>query len=333
MSLVTDFAVDPLPTDLVLVDVAGGKAVADVSMIGVSAIAARGGSLLVARSFGYTRICELDRDTLAITRTQTLPWDPSPAVFTADGQYLYAGHGYGLVSRVRVADGQILGEVQVPAVPGSAAPGAVTGLGLSPAGSTLVATTSYAGSDNSVALISVAGDALALVRQWEPPMFATSNCTRQAAGPVFDRSSSYFATFDANCGAFEIYATATGAPNTTGSVLLTRPNGVYLAQTTVADALGQFWAPTDSSIYRTSETDVGRQAMFSFGTSGTSTTPETGLLAIDSSGRTIYAVPVDPRTSGIFTVDVTTGAQAPQAWNLDLVPLGSAPFALEYADH
>jgi DNA-binding beta-propeller fold protein YncE len=330
LALATASSPEGSSTDLVLVDLAAGKAAADVSMNGVSAIAARDGALLVARAFGYTRICELDRDTLAVTRTQTLPWDPAPALFTADGLYMYAGHGEGVVSRVRVADGQVLGEVTVPAVPGSAAPGAITGLGLSPAGSTLAVTTSYGGSDNSVALIAVEADSLVLVGQWEPPMFSTSNCTRQAAGPIFGRSGSYFATFDANCGAFDVYDADTGSPSVTGSVLLARPMGVYVAQTTVADALGQFWAPTDSSIYRTSETDMSRQAMFPF---GSSSAPETGLLVIDSNGRTIYAVPVDPRTNGILTVDVTTGAQTAQAWDLDLVPLGALPLALEYADH
>jgi hypothetical protein len=330
ISLATAFATSGFPTDLVLVDVAGGKAVSDVSLNGVSSIAARGGSLLVARAFGYTRLCALDRDTLAITRTQTLPWDPAPAVFTADGQYVYAGHGEGFVARVRVADGQVLGEVQVPAVPGSAAPGTVTGLALNPAESTLVATTSYAGTDNSVALIAVDGDSLVLVQQWVPPMFSASNCVRQAAGPVFDPSNPYFATFDANCGAFDVYASDTGALSATGSVMFERPMGVDVALTTVADALGQFWAPTFSSIYRTSETDVSRQAMFPFGPPSAS---DAGLLAIDSTGRTIYAVPADPRTNGIMTVDPVTGAATSQPWNLDLVPLGAYPIALEYADH
>jgi len=311
--------------ELVLIDINGGRAITDASVNGVAAIAYRNGILMTARGSGYTRISMLDRDTLAVIGQQPLPWDPDQALFTADGQYMYAGHGDGVVSRVRVADGQVVGEVQMAGAVGGA-PALVTGLALDPTGSRLIATVFDGDIDNSVAVISISGDALSVTRRWVPPPFSDSNCSREAAAPAFDLAGSNFATFDSNCGAFEIYTADTGTPTAAGPVRFPRPDGGSAFVGTVADALGQFWAADDISIYWTSGTGTGPQGLLPF---GMQTNPVAGLLVLDPNATTIYAVTADPRSNGIFTVDTATGEETPQAWNLDLVPFGATPRALE----
>jgi hypothetical protein len=313
------------PDELVLLDVTSGRALVDASLNGASAIAYRGGALLVARSYGYTRLDVLDPDTLAIRRTQTLPWDPEQVAFAADGLSVFVGHGDGYVDRVRVSDGAVLGEVQIPPPPGDPGPNQIEGLALDPAGTRLAVTTIDGGSVYGVALVEIAGNALTVSRQWVPPPFSTSNCDRQPASPAFDRGGSVLATFDRNCGAFDVYDAATGSLSSTASVMFTRPDGASPFSNTIVDSLGQFWASNDAAVYRTSVTDPTRQSMFSYGASN-------GLLTTDSTGQTIYFVADDTRLHGVYTIDPATAIGTLQTWNLDLVPLTSYPAAIAYAD-
>ncbi len=312
--------------DLVAIDVTAGKAVTDAPLDGTTAIAYRGGELLAARGSGYTRISVVDPDTLATTGTQLLPWDPDVAVFSPDGTTMYAAHDAGFVSQVRVADGAVTAELQVPPPAGSSSPTleAIDGLALDPSGTLLAITSPNDGQASSVALVRISGQTLTVAFNWLSQPFATSNCQREASGPAFDLASAALATFDRNCGAFDVYDLSTGQLDPTASVLFARPDGSSLYSTTVADADGQFWAVNDGALYRTGRGSTSQQATFPFD-------PSTGGLVTDTLGATLYAFKGDPRTNGAFTVDLLTGAAAPEGWNLDLVPLGAEIAALTYA--
>jgi DNA-binding beta-propeller fold protein YncE len=299
---------------VVAIDVTQKRAVAQAALYGANAIAYRG-ELLVAGGSGTTRISVLDPVTLGVTRTQTLPWDPSAAAFSADGAVLYAAHDDGYVSMVQVSDGSVTAEIQVPPAPGSTGPIQIVGLALDPT-ETFVGVTAFDGSSSSVAAIRITGQALAVAFNVASQPFPSSNCSRNAAGPAFDRAGTALATFDRNCGAFDVYDLASGALDPTASVLFARPYGSSLNASTIADAGGRFWADNAGSLYRTSLTDATQQASFSFG-------PTTGGLVTDEAGQTIYAFKGDPRTNGVFTIDPASGAATQLDWNLDLVPLGA----------
>jgi DNA-binding beta-propeller fold protein YncE len=308
------------PNEIVRIDVSEGRAVADATMNGVTSITERNGSLLVARDYGYSRICVLDRDTLAILRTVLLPWDPDHAAFSADGRYMYAGHGEGYVGQVRLADGQVTGDVKLAMPQDLPSAGTIVGLALNPAESRLVVTTT----EGIVAEIEVAGNLLTVVRQWSPPMFSDRDCLRQPRTPIFDRMATRFATFDPNCGAFDIYDAGSGSLDAAASVRFPWPMGTSIFSTIVLDALGQVWTGNAGTVYRTGMMDSNRQRTFSVEPLGG---PQ---LAINASGDTVYVIPDDPRANGIFTIDATSGAQAPLVWNLDMIPFGGVPVAAAF---
>ena len=139
--------------DLIRIDIASGVAVADVSLNGISAIAYRGGTLLVPRAYGYTRVSVLDPNSLAVLRTLLLPWDPARAVFSTDGRWMYAGHGDRHISRVRMADGVITGSVQIPPSSVEDSSGEIEGLALDPTETLLVATTFRSDGTGQVAMV------------------------------------------------------------------------------------------------------------------------------------------------------------------------------------
>jgi hypothetical protein len=307
---------------VVAIDITQGKAIKQASLDGAIAIAYRDGALLVAGGAGTTRVSIVDPATLAVSRTQVLPWDPRAAAFSADGTLMYAAHGDGYVSQVRVADGTVTAEVQVPSPDGSTNPITIVGLALDPT-ETFVGVTGFDGSTSNVAAIRITGQTLALVFNVQSQPFASSNCSRDAVGTAFDRAGTTLATFDPNCGAFDVYDPTTGALDPTASVLLPRPYGVSAYMSTIADAGGRFWASNAGSLYRTSLTDITQQGAFPFA-------PTTGGLVTDTTGQIIYAFKGDPRTNGVFSLDPATAAASPLAWNLDLVPLGAEIVALTY---
>jgi hypothetical protein len=87
-------------------------AVADVSLNGISAIAYRGGALLVPRAYGYTRVSVLDPNSLALLRTDfavfallvaTLVWLAVPGLERKSSRehlWIYAGSTYALAGLV-----------------------------------------------------------------------------------------------------------------------------------------------------------------------------------------------------------------------------------------
>jgi DNA-binding beta-propeller fold protein YncE len=307
---------------LVAIDIKEGRAVAQAWLGGANTIAYRSGALLVAGGGGTTRISIVDPTTLAVIRTQLLPWDPVAAAFSADGTVMFAAHGEGYVSRVLVADGTVTGEIQVPPADGEVGPISPVGLALDPT-ETFLGVTGFNGGVSNVAAIRISDQSLTLAFNWLSQPFASSNCDREAEGPGFDRAGTVLAAFDRNCGAFDVYDLATGALDQTASVLFARPYGVSSYATTIADAGGRFWAGNAGSLYRTSLTDPTQQATFTFG-------PTTGGLVTDGAGQTIYAFKGDPRTNGVFTVDPTSGVASQLAWNLDLIPLGAEIVTLTY---
>ncbi len=310
--------------DLVAIDVVAGQAVKDASLNGANAIAYRNGKLLVAGGAGSTRISIVDPDSLAVIRTQLLPWDPDVAAFSADGTVMYAAHDDGYLSQVQVADGTVTAEIQIPPPAGATGPVSILGLALDPTETFLGVTGFDDGLVSSVAAVRITGQTLAVAFNWLSQPFASSNCQREATGPAFDLSGTTLATFDRNCGAFDVYDLTTGALDPTASVLFARPDGSSAYSTTIADAGGRFWAANDGSLYRTSLSDATQQGTFSFD-------PSTGGLVTDPAGQTIYAFKGDPRTNGVFTIDPASGAAAQLGWNLDLVPLGAEIVALTYA--
>ncbi len=309
--------------DLVAIDVAHGRAIKDVSLNGANAIAYRNGALLVAGGAGTARISTVDADTLEVIRTQLLPWDPGAAVFSADGTVMYAAHDDGYVSQVRVADGSVTAEIRVLPADGSTEPLSIVGLALDPT-ETFLGVTCFNGSSSGVAAIRITNQTLSVAFNWPSQPFASSNCSRDAAGPAFDRSGTALATFDRNCGAFDVYDLTSGALDPAASVLFARPDGSSLFSNTVADAGGRFWAANDGNLYRTSLSDATQEGTFSFD-------PSTGGLVTDEAGQTIYAFKGDPRTNGVFTIDPSSGAATQLSWNLDLVPLGAEVVTLTYA--
>ena len=311
------------PDDLIRIDIATGVAVADVSLNGVSAIAYRGGALLVPRAYGYTRVSVLDPNSLALLRTVLLPWDPARAVFSTDGRWMYAGHGDGQISRVRMTDGVITGSVQIPPSSVDNGAGEIVGLALDPTETLLVATTFAGDGVGQVAMVRVTGDTLNLARSWVPPMFSGSNCSREPSTPAFNRAGTAFATFDRNCAAFELYDATNGSPQIT-PMMLARPASERWFSAMIVDALDQFWTSNSDTIYRIG-VDRTQQSMFSIG-------GLEGMLAADVRGQTIYFVADDPRTNGIFTIDSATGAGTRLPWNLDLVPLGAFIVVASMAD-
>ena len=258
----------------------------------------------------------LDPDTLAVVRVQTLPWDPTAAVFSADGRYMYAAHEDGFIAQVRVADGVVRAEIQVPLPVGASAPTNIGGLAIDPTGGYLGATSFNGGGDSSVALVRVSGETLAVSNHWLSQPFPTSNCTRIAESPAFDRTTTHLFIFDRNCSAFDAYALGTGMLDESASALFDRAGGSSAYSTTVVDSRGQVWASNFASLYRTSAVDTSRKSSFPFGS-------DPGGLAIDSAGQLIYAFQNDPRSNGIFTLDTETGQTSRLAWNLDLVPYAS----------
>ena len=310
------------PDDVVRIDISEGSAVVDATILGITAMAERKGSLLVARSYGYSRICVLDRDSLAILKTVLLPWDPDSVAFSGDGRYMYAGHGEGYVARLQVDDGQVTGDVQLP-MQQDGASAKIVGLALDPTESRLVVVATD-GALSTVAQLEVAGNVLTFVRQWSPPMFSDSNCAREPFTPIFDRTGARFATFDPNCSNFDIYDAASGSLDPSASVRFPRPDGVSYFENIVLDALGQVWTGNFYAVYRTGMMDSSRQAMFSFDPLGAP------LLAINGSGDTIYAITNDPRANGIFTIDTASGARTQLALNLDRIPLGGIPMSATF---
>ncbi|HLK89715.1 MAG TPA: hypothetical protein VKZ18_07470 [Polyangia bacterium] len=308
---------------LVAIDVAQKRAVAQAALYGAIALAYRNGQLLVAGGSGTTRISIVDPVTLAVTRIQTLPWDPSAAAFSSDGSVLYAAHDDGYVSQVRVSDGAVTAEIQVAPATGSAGPNQIAGLAVDPTDS-FVGITGFDGVSSSVTAIRISGQTLAVAFNVASLPFASSNCERQAQGPGFDRAGTALATFDRNCGAFDVYDLASGALDATASVLYARPYGTSFNASTIADAAGRFWADNAGNLYRTSLTDTGQQASFAF-------SPSTGGLVTDGTGQTIYALKGDPRSNGAFTIDPASGAATQLDWNLDLVPLGAEIVTVTYA--
>jgi hypothetical protein len=301
------------PTDIVMVDVAAGSATTDTTLIGTVAMAYHGGQLLVARGAGYTRVSILNAETLAVERTQLLPWDPIAAVFSSDGRYLYASHGDGYVSQVRMADGVVTADVLVP-LPAALAPGTnngVGGLAISPSQKLLGTTTIYSGDGSGVGLISIDGEQLTLAHQWMSQPFADSNCARFAQSPAFDHANRWLVTFDQNCGAFDIYDLLAGGLTPGGSVLLANPGGSAPYVNTVEDALGRFWAIGYKLLFTVDPTAPGQHAMYPFGES-------VGILTNDPA-RALYAWRESPRLDGVFTVDPSTGTATQLPWNLDLI--------------
>ncbi len=308
---------------VVAIDITQGRAVTQASLDGANAIAYRNGALLVAGGAGTTRISIIDPATLTVTRTQILPWDPAAAAFSADGTVMYAVHDSSYLSLVTVADGTVTAEIQVPPPDGATGPISIVGLALDPT-ETFLGVTGWEGNDSSVAAIRITGQTLVVVSNWLSQPFPSSNCSREAEGPAFDRAGTALATFDRNCSAFDVYDLAAGTLDPTASVLFERADGSSLNANTIADAGGRFWAGNAGSLYRTSLTDPNQQSSYAFG-------PTTAGLVTDSGGQTIYAFTGDPRTNGVFTIDPATGVASQLAWNLDLVPLGAEIVALTYA--
>src|SRR5207302_8153971 len=127
------------------------------------------------------------------------------------------------------------------------------------------------------------------------------------------------ATFDPNCGAFDIYDTESGLLDASASVRCAWPDGSSDFRTIVLDALGQVWTANAGKVYRTGMSDSNRQRMFSFDPLGG---PQ---LAINATGDTIYVIPDDPRANGISTIDAASCAQTRLACNLEMIPCSGVP--------
>jgi hypothetical protein len=317
VALASPFAATGSSTDVVAVDVSQGRAVVDASLGGVIALADRNDALLAVRGGGYTRISILDPDTLTVTRTQILPFDPVAAVVSTDGRYLYATHGEGWVSQVRVADGVVTAEVQVPlpttAITGSAS---LDTLAIDPSETLLAATGAHNGDGSTVVVLSIGAGSLTILDNWVSQPIVSVNCDRWATAPVFDRASTKLSTFDTACGAFDVYDLASQSLDPNASVVFGHQDGASSYVNSVVDARGQFWSSNYASLFRTSTATPNDAATFSFG-------PAPGPLLTDPTGETVYAFQHDPRTNGVYTIDLTTGAATRLPWNLDLVQLGA----------
>jgi hypothetical protein len=198
--------------------------------------------------------------------------------------------------------------------------GVIQGLALDASESRIV----VAANGGEVAQIEVAGNVLTLVRQWNPPMFSDSNCFREPFSSIFDHSGTRFATFDSNCGAFDIYDYDSGSLDMAASVRFERPPGGTASTNIVLDALGQIWTGNVGIVYRTGMTDPSRQATVSF-------VPMTGLwLTVNGAGDTVYVFTADARVNGVFALDVASGTKTQLPWNLDLVPSHAVPSRITF---
>jgi len=299
------------PTDIVIVDVAAGRAVLDTTLLGALAVTYRDGKLLVARGAGYTRVSILNADTLAVERTQVLPWDPTAAVFSRDGSYLYAVHGDGYIAQVRMADGVVTADLLLP-VPAQFANDDKQSfdIALSPSQKLLATTALHSGEGSSVRLVTIDGETLSPAHEWISQPFAESNCGRFAQNPVFDHTSRWLVTFDQNCGAVDVYDMVAGDLTPGGSVIL-NPSRVGGFAAGVEDALGRFWAAGDMTLYWIDPADPGQHGTFPFADGG-------GLVTNDPA-RALYVWGENTWVDGVFTIDPATGAATQLPWNLDLI--------------
>lgn len=195
-------------------------------------------------------------------------------------------------------------------------PSDIGGLAIDPTETFLGVTSQRAGNGSSAALLRISGQTLTLVHNWLSQPFPSSNCIRFAEYVTFDRASTRMVVSDRNCTALDVYSLTTGLLEPAVSFMFERDGGTSPYSATVVDDRGQVWFTNFESIHRSSLADPTRRKTIAFG-------PDPGGLAIDSTGRIIYALQNDPRTNGIFRVDPETGALTKQAWNLDLIPFGS----------
>jgi hypothetical protein len=316
-----DGANDLASTNLTRIDVATGP-LTNVPLSGSIALAYRNGSLFVARGLGESGFCVIDPDSLAVVRTQTLPWDPVAAVFSSDGRYMYASHGDGYVAKVRIADGVVTSEIQIP--PSDLGPPLVGFLALDPAETLLAGTAQHYGAGGSVHLMRIEGDTLALDHQWDPSPFAGDNCVRNPSPLAFDRTGAFLAAYDDYCSAFEAYDVASRTLDTGSRVIYGIGKGTGVAPMAIADGSGQFWATNYSGYYRLNVTHPSRSAAFP-------SDPPVGGIVADQTGTTIYLFQHNPRVEGVFSLDPQTGDRTPVQWNFDSVDIDSFVFALAYA--
>ena len=300
------------PTDIVMVDVAAQRATLDTTLIGIRAMAYHDGKLLVARGAGYTRVSILNAETLAVERTQVLPWDPTAAVFSSDCAYLYAAHGDGYVAQVRMADGAVTADVLVPVIgPDSGGNNAIFDITISPS-QTLLGTTTFSGGDeSSVGLIAIAGETLALAHEWLSPQVETWNCFPVPASPLFDHTNRWLSTFDRGCGSIAIYDIAAGELIPGSSVQLAKLNGNPLYVGSAEDSMGRFWAVGYQWLVWMDPTMPDRHGAFPLG--------ETAGILLNDPARTVYLWKQNPRLEGVFTIDPSTGNLNKLPWNLDLL--------------
>lgn len=296
-------------TSIEVIDLAQGKAVRDQQFSGIVALAYSAGSLYVVRGQGQQRISVVDPVALTVTSTITLAWDPTGAVFSADGTVVYLTRGAGYIEQVKLPAGSLTGEIQVPAPSGEGGTAQPLGIALNHAQTQLGVTNDF--DQACVATVNIAGTTLSVGSNIIPPAIVNSNCLRQNDQLAFSVDDARLATWDTNCGTIDVYNTADLSRDATASAQYTRPSGSALGSI-IYDNIANVWAVNVDTLYR---------APTAGGSTSYVTTANTwALLTTDVPFTTLWAIAYDPHNDGIFTVDPTTATTTRELWDLSLIP-------------
>jgi len=298
------------PTSIEVIDVAQKKAVRDNTISGIVALAYRKGSLYAVRGGGQSRISVIDPVTLLVTSTITLAWDPTAAVFSADGATVYIARGAGYVEQVKLPAGSLTGETQVPSAAGGTIQAAL-GMALNNA-ETQVGLTFFNGAQSTVATVDIAGATLSVGHNIVPPGIDGSNCGRENSAIAYSVDDVHVTTLDANCGTIDAYMASSLVRDDVASAQFARPSAVG-SGSIVYDNAANAWAANYDTIYRAPTNNAANKTAFA------STTVFWNVLFEDTTRSTLYATTYDMHNNGIWVV-ATDGGTTRQLWDLSLVP-------------
>jgi hypothetical protein len=300
--------------DLVIVDVTKGAARIAKSADGANALCYASGQIFVARGGGLAEVSVFNVQDLSNAGTLFLDSDPVSAVFSADCSHLYMADVNANIQKYALGNGTAtaLGvPVAVPLPTGTPGTPQVTGLALDPS-ETHLGVTVFSGATSSVALLDSSWNILFNVAS---QAIATSNCSREAMSPSFSPDGALLATYDPNCGAYDVYSSPGGQFDTQASARYTRPDGASFPVQSVWDHTGQVWTASYQSLYMTSH--GGAQNAFLMAPLFV------GNLGIDKTRSTIYFFAYDPHANGAFTIDLASGAAKSLGWDLSLIASNS----------
>jgi len=248
--------------------------------------------------------------TLLVTSTITLAWDPTAAVFSADGATVYIARGAGYVEQVKLPAGSLTGETQVPSAAGGTIQAAL-GMALNNA-ETQVGLTFFNGAQSTVATVDIAGATLSVGHNIVPPGIDGSNCGRENSAIAYSVDDVHVTTLDANCGTIDAYLASSLVRDDVASAQFARPSAVG-SGSIVYDNAANAWAANYDTIYRAPTNNAANKTAFA------STTVFWNVLFEDTTRSTLYATTYDMHNNGIWVV-ATDGGTTRQLWDLSLVP-------------